>query len=445
MPAADVTPLLPAALEIERLVLGALITDAEAGDAIFAGVEPDDFSVEAHKRIFRAAEGLRVKGCGISHVSVAQALIDARQLESCGGLGYLAELDSVPRLFGVDSYLRTLREKAILRKAASAAEALTHKLCAAGAGVEEVREAEEFLRNLAARAERHAALMSIAEFLDKRGDIEDFLNPSRKAEGIVPSPWQGLNAMLSGGGLRPGQLVILAARPGLGKSACASAFALAAARAGCPVAFFSLEMSAEEIFQRMIASLAGVSLPRLLRGELSLVQRVEVQQALSALSELPLRVDDTCGATVPAVVGAVRRHNAREPRPAGLIVVDYLQLITSSRKRQTRAEEVSSITRDLKLAARDLRAPVLVLAQLNRDSERQEREPELHDLRESGSIEQDADVVMFLHRRGKRTQEFDPNEPTPLALLVRKQRNGPIGARELEFAGKFMRISERGG
>lgn len=440
------TPRLPSAPDVERYVLGTLMLDPEAVDPILSSVEAEDFHTEAHRRIFQAAADLRGSGDPLDRVTVAHRLMATGQIESVGGLGYLTELERMPSVGSADTYLRMLREKAILRKAVEAASALVESLCAPGAGVGEVRAAEDFLRGLTARAETRLSLLSLGEFLEKLGSVEAFLDPSRSAAGVVPTPWFGLNEILSGGGLKPGQLAILAARPGIGKSACASAFALEAAKAGAPVAFFSLEMSTEEIYHRMIASVAQISLSWLMKGTLSEVARHEAQRALATLDELPIRVDDTAGATVAAIVAAVRRQNARLPKPIALVVVDYLQLVGTTRKKQNRAEEVSGITRDLKLAAKQLRVPFLVLAQLNREVEKQDAEPELHHLRESGSIEQDADIVMFLHQSAKEKREaFEQRRPSKLRLLLKKQRNGPIGARTLEFNGRHMQLTEVSG
>lgn len=437
---------LPQAVELERLVLGALETDAEAQDAILAALEPDDFAREDHRRIFLAAGGVRESGEVLDRVTLAQKLKADGKLESVGGLAYLADLDNdLPRLYALDSYLRQIREKAILRRAVLSCSSLMERLCAPGAGLEEVRDAEEIMRTLAAKGETAISLRTMAEFFESNS-MADFLDPSRARVGVVPTPFEGLNSMLAGGGFRPGQLVILAARPGIGKSACASAFALEAAQADCGVAFFSLEMSMEEVWQRMVASLAQIPLSALIKGNLSDVQRHAAMCAMTTIAELPLRVDDTTGASVPAIIGAVRKHNARIQRPIGLVVVDYLQLLSSTRKKQNRTEEVSGITRDLKLACRALKVPMLVLSQLNRDMEKQDREPELPDLRESGSIEQDADLVMFLHQTPKdRRESIEERRPGNVKLLIRKQRNGPLGRRDLLFHAKYMRLEEVGG
>lgn len=437
---------LPQAVETERVVLGALQSDIEAQDAILGAVDPDDFSTEAHRLIVSAAMDLRDSGEHLDRVTLARKLIDKRQLEAVGGMTYLADLDAdLPKIYGLDSYLKTLREKSILRKAAIACSGMVERLCAPGAGITEVREAEEFLRALSAHADNKLSLLSMAEFLDSRMSVEQFLNPERDSNRVVETPWAGLNGMLSGGGLKPGQLVILAARPGIGKSACASSLALYAGHQGHGVGFFSLEMSTEEVFQRMVACEAQISLSALQKGNLSEIQARQAQGAMVDIAERHIRVDDTSGATIPAIIGTIRRHNAKLQRPISLAIVDYLQLLGTTRKRSNRNEEVSALTRDLKLAARELRIPFVVLAQLNRDVERQEREPELHDLRESGSIEQDADTVMFLHINPREKREaWEQRRPARVKLLVRKQRNGPIGARELEFDGKYMRLTEVG-
>lgn len=437
---------LPQSVEIERLVLGALQVDPDAQDVILSALDPEDFSREDHRRVFIAAMEVRAAGDTIDRVTLAHKLMDKGQLESVGGLTYLAEMDSdLPKLYGLDSYLKTLREKSILRGAVLAMHASCERLCGAGAGIPEMREAEEFLRSLSAKAESSVSLMTLAEYLEKPGAIDRIMHPEKAAASIVATPWGRLNEILSGG-FRPGQLIILAARPGIGKSAVAAAISLHAATGDTGVALFSLEMGRDEIFQRMVASKAQISLSRLMRGDLSGQQNREVWRAMGEISETPLRVDDTSGASVPAIVGSVRKHNARLQRPIGLVVIDYLQLMGSAAKRQNRTEVVSEITRSLKLAARELRVPFLVLSQLSRDSAKDDREPELHDLRESGSIEQDADVVMFPHQtRKEQTEAFDQRRPGLMRMLVKKQRNGRLGAVNLLFHGKYMRIFEKEG
>jgi replicative DNA helicase len=433
---------LPQAIELERLVLGALQIDPEAQDGILSALEPDDFAREDHRRIFLAALEVRNAGDSLDRVTIAHRLIAKGQLDSVGGLAYLADLDNdLPQLYGLDSYVKKIREKAILRRAVLTCSSLMERLSAPEATLAEIRAAEELMRTLAAKGESGSGLRSMAEFFESHS-MADFLDPSRLRATVVPSPFAGLNAMLAGG-FRPGQLVVLAARPGIGKSACASAFALEAARAGCGVAFFSLEMSAAEVWQRMTASCAEVSLSALTKGNLSDSYHHAAMFAMTNISEMPVHVDDTTGSTVPALIGALRKHNAKLDSPVKLVIVDYLQLLSSTWKKQNRTEEVSGITRDLKLAARELKVPILVLSQLSREMDKQDREPELHDLRESGSIEQDADVVMFLHQTAKDKREsFEQRCAGRLRLLVKKQRNGPIGGRDLLFHAKYMRLEE---
>lgn len=436
---------LPQSLEMERVVIGVLLTEPDAQDAVLGAIEAKDFTIEAHKQIIFAAQELRESGDQIDRATVAHRLNSKGQLQGVG-LGYLADLDNgIPKVYGVDSYLKQLRETATIRSAVLAMHSLSQRLCGPGAGLQDVRDAEEIMRTLAAKGDTSLSLRTMGEFFENHS-LADFMEPSRTRVGVVETPWPGLNSLLSAGGLRPGQFVILAARPGIGKSACASAFALEAARQDCGVAFFSLEMSTEEVWQRMVASLAGIPLSALIKGNLHDLQRHEAMAAMTQISEMPLRVDDTTGASVPAIVGAVRKHNARVQRPIGLVIIDYLQLMSSTQKKQNRTEEVSAITRALKLAARALKVPMLVLSQLSRDNEKQDREPELPDLRESGSIEQDADIVMFLHQTAKEKRESIENRtPGRLKLLMRKQRNGPIGRRDLLFHAKYMRLEEVGG
>ena len=439
---------LPSNVEVERLTLGALMIDQAAQDAILATLEDGDFSTEAHRRIYSAARAVRDRGDELDRVTIAHELMARKQVESVGGLGYLSDLDTgLPTLYGLDSYLRILRDQSTLRSAALACHSVAERLCAPGAGLQEIRDAEDILRQLSARGERQLSLMSFAEHMQEPHALDRLLHAEKFGSESIPTPWPSLNEILSNGGFLPGQLVILAARPSVGKSAVAAVLSLHAA-SFVGVGKFSLEMGRDAIFRRMVAAKAQISLSRLQKGNLSESQRHAVMLAMTEISELPLRVDDTTGATVPAIVAAIRKHNARMQQPIRLVVIDYLQLLTAARKTSNRTEEVSSITRALKLAARELKVPFLVLSQLSRETARSGDKPDLHDLRESGSIEQDADTVLFLYQsKEERAMGFDEQgrgQPAPLWVLVKKQREGRLGDVRLTFFAKYMQITDEG-
>lgn len=427
-------PNLPEAIETEKLVLGVLLGEPDAASTILT-LDSQDFFIEQHKRIFEAARWLNENGQDITCNTVYQRLADTRHAESVGGLSYLIGLDA-PHIYGLESYLGTLRIKSTLRRAAIAAHELSERCCMPGAELNDIRSAEMFLREIASRADRNvASLTGLSDLIDEHGGLDNFMRPDRS--GAVPLPWNAMNSVLTGGGFLPGQLIILGARPGLGKSALAALIALGARDLG--VAVFSLEMGANEIWFRMIASKANMPLKAITEGSLDdWTLRQGVHAAATELSEKPVYVDDTTGANVPAVVAAIRKRAG-----VRLVIIDYLQLLSPLRKRQSRAEEVSEISRALKLAARELRVPFLVLSQLSRSSAKDNRPPELQDLRESGSIEQDADIVMLLHAGPKELKEaIAAKRPNSLDLIIAKQRNGATGTVRMMFNPGNMQMWE---
>lgn len=427
----NTVPNLPDAPDVERLVLGALLTDPSAPEPILA-LQDHDFSLDAHRRILNAARWLYDHGQQIDRITVAERLREQRQLDSVGGLAYIVDLDTgLPQIYGLESYLGTLRLKSTLRRAAKEAFSLAERLCLPGADVDEIRAAEAFLRDVASYADGpKVTLRSLAEAMERAGGIDAFVKPSYGS--AVPSPWARLNAMLTGGGFRAGQLIVIGARPGMGKSALAALVAREAAES-TGVAVFSLEMADREIWLRMLASLTAESVRRIERGEVK-----DLVLVCNWLANKALYIDDSTGANVPAIVQAAKRRGG-----IGLIVIDYLQLLAPVRRTQNRNEAVSEISRALKLAARELRVPVIVLSQLNREMAKETREPELHDLRDSGSIEQDADIVMFLHTDPKeREAAFRDRRPSELSLLVKKQRNGRVGKVKLLFSPWNMQMIE---
>jgi replicative DNA helicase len=417
------------------MVLGVLLSAPDATSAILT-LEPHDFYLNQHRQIFNAARWCEESGQEITVMTVYQRLKDAGHLESVGGITYLSGISGIPHIYGLESYLGTLRLKAALRRAALAFHEQSELMCMPGAGIEELRAADAALREISAKAEQNPpSLLNLGESMNKHGGMTPFMRPDRRQ--AIPSPWTRFNEMLSGGGFLPGQLVILGARPSLGKSACAALMALDARDRG--VAVFSLEMGAREIWFRMIASQAGLPLRVVTEGDISgddISRRLHA--ATTELSEKPLYVDDTTGANVPAIVAAVRKRPGIQ-----MVILDYLQLVSPLRKRQNRAEEVSELSRSLKIAARDLQVPFLVLSQLNRMPAKDGRAPELQDLRESGSIEQDADIVLFLHAEPKEVKAaIQEKRASLLDLIVAKQRNGATGTVGMKFNPANMKIWE---
>lgn len=431
---------LPAATNLEQLVLGSLMLDA---DSVIESLAADDFSLQKHRLIFAAARRLRDQGEPIDRVTVAQELQRTNQLEAVDGLSYLVELDSdLPKIYAIDSYVRRVRELATLRRAIQRAQILIDECMSPAADIESVARAAEFLEALNGEARRRENQpMRIGEYLERNGGLDAFLNPPR-AEGIVPSPWESLNSLLLGGGFQPGQLVIIAARPSMGKSACAAQIGVHAAFAGRYTDVFSFEMSNGEIWRRMVAHVGQMSLGRIGHGTLSIVERYEATVAVTKINDAPLYIDDTTGSTVAAIERTVRKQRSQQI-PVGCAIVDYLQLMEAGRKREKRQEELAEITRRFKLAGRSLKMPFLVLSQLNRDSDKEKRPPELRDLAESGSIERDADIVIFLWRDPRETEAaIRDRRPGWIDLIVAKQRNGPLGRVRTMFDPRLMTLSD---
>jgi replicative DNA helicase len=431
-------PNLPEAVEIEKLILGVLLDDPEAAAAILT-LERDDFYLEQHKRILDAGRWCDDNGQEISLLSVSQRLTDTRHLESVGGLTYLSGISTVPKVVDLETYLGTLRIKSTLRRAAIMHAKYAEECCMPGAGPEVLASAEAALRELGTRTRIRPGSRGLEAFLDAEygGSYAQFLAPEKGVS--VPTPWENLNKLLTGGGFMPGQLVVIGALPGLGKSAAAAMIARFAGEQG--VIVFSLEMSEREIWLRMIASHAKVPLKPLSEGVTFEDEdaRHRIAAAGSALSKMALRIDDWSGSTVQAIVAEVKRV---KPMPK-LVIVDYLQLLYPLRKRSNRVEEIGEISRALKLAASELKLPFVVLSQLNRETARNKREPELHDLRESGSIEQDANTVMFLHASQDELREaIAHRRANEIELIIRKQRNGATGKVKLVFTPSTMRIVE---
>lgn len=433
---------LPANLDAERFVLGAILLD----DTYFiqaAGVlRPDDFSLEKHQRIFIRMMDLSDRGERIDRVTVANELLKHNQLEACDGLTYLVSLDDgLPQILNLDSYVRIVRDKAILRRMIFAAQQLMNRCLI---GTEEPHEilasAEETLIKLG-ESQVRTAFATPSQIIDEyQGGLNSFLDPSKRVKG-VSTGFSRLDEMT--GGFHGGELVILAARPSMGKTALALNMAThVAVRLSLPVAVFSLEMSKESLLTRVLCSTARVDSHRFRTGYLNQDERRKLQASAAQLAEAPLFIDDTAGLNLMDMHAKLRRLQAEHP--LGMVVVDYLQLMSSARRAENRVQEVSAMSRGLKLLAKELDVPMLVLSQLSRAPETRQGDhrPQLSDLRESGSIEQDADLVMFIFR--EEVYKRDREDLRGLAeLLMAKQRNGPIGKIDLVFLHHLTKFENR--
>jgi replicative DNA helicase len=422
---------LPASLEAEKLILGSMLAGHLEPAQALAVIAPDDFSLDAHRKIVAVIAELAARGEAINRVTVYHELRARNWHESCGGLSYLAELQGDGLAVNLDSYLRLVKDKAVLRKAILACEKLAQECYAAAeAPADLLGRAERLLRDLADRAAPDGKLRTVEQIIEAAGGFDRLVRPDLFDPGI-PTPWPALNKLI--GGLRRGQFVVVGARPSVGKTAFLSQIAAHAVGRGLHAALFSFEMSASELLLRTACALAGVDGHKVRLGRATQSEREALILALHSLAA-GLRIHDEPPATVSAVRAACRRAKA-EGR-LDLVCVDYLQLMEAPGKRENRVQEITEISRGLKLLAAELELPLLVAAQLNRLPETERRKPVLSDLRDSGSIEQDADVVIMLHR------SLEPGKGSEAEIYVRKQRNGPIGAVMLRFHGPSFRFEE---
>lgn len=433
---------LPANVDAERFVLGSILVDDSYYIQAAGVLDPSDFSLEKHRRIFERMGEVHARDEKIDRVTVANELMRHNQLESCDGLSYLVSLDDgLPQVFNIDGYLRIVKHHAILRKIIFTSQSLTNK---ALAGDEEPSQilafAEETLLRLG-ESQVKSSMSTPAQIVDEyEGGINAFLDPSKRIKGISTG-FTKLDEMT--GGLHGGELIIIAARPSMGKTALALNIAQhVSMRSDEAVAVFSLEMSKESLLTRMLCATARVDSHRFRTGYLKQDERRILSSALTDLTQAPLYIDDTAGANLMDMHAKLRRLQTE--RKLGLVVVDYLQLMSSRGRVENRNQEVSQISRGLKLLAKELNVPMVVLSQLSRAPETRQGDhrPQLSDLRESGSIEQDADLVAFIFR--PEVYNRDREDLRGVAeLLLAKQRNGPTGKIDLVFLHHLTKFENR--
>jgi replicative DNA helicase len=433
---------LPVNLDAERFVLGSILMDDPLFVQVAGVLQADDFALEKHRRIFGRMTDLQERGEKIDRITLANELMKHNQLESCDGLSYLVSLDDgLPHISNLDSYIRIVKDKATLRRIIYASQKVIDRALIGADDPEEILAgAEESLLNLS-QWRGTAGLATPEEVIDASGGLNAFLDPSKRIKGLSTG-FVRLDEMT--GGLRGGELLILAARPSMGKTALALNIAQHAAmgRHKQTVAIFSLEMSKESLLTRMLCSVARVDAQKFRAGFLSAEERRRLQTAATQLVEAPLFIDDTAAANIMDMHAKLRRLKAEHG--LALVILDYLQLMTGRGRFENRNQEISALSRNLKMLAKELHVPMLVLSQLSRAPEvRQgDHRPQLSDLRESGSIEQDADLVAFIFR--EELYKPDREDLRGLAeLLVAKQRNGPTGKLNLVFLRQFTKFENR--
>ena len=435
---------LPANADAERFVLGSVLLNQDVYFQVAGAIEPEDFSLEKHRRIFSRMKDLYARGEKIDRLTIANELMKQGQLESVDGFSYLVSLDEgLPQIANLDSYVRIVKDKATLRKLIFSAQKVIDRCLIGEDEPDEILAgAEESLLKLgeARSGERLESPSSIIEKFP--GGVNAFLDPSQRVSGLSTG-FTKFDEMT--GGLHGGELIILAARPSMGKTALALNMAQHVATHPLmrkPVAVFSLEMSSASLLTRLLCAAARVDQHKFRAGYLNADERRKLQVALAELTESPLYLDDTAGVNLMDVHSKLRRMKAEHG--LSLVVIDYLQLMSTRGRIENRNQEVSALSRGLKLMAKDLDVPFIVLSQLSRASETRpgDHKPQLSDLRDSGSIEQDADLVAFIYR--EELYRKDREDLKGLAdLIIAKQRNGPIGTVPLRFLNQFTRFENR--
>src|SRR6266852_2347979 len=431
---------LPNNLDAERSVLGAVILDNNALNAAIENLKPEDFFLDQHRRVFTQMIALGESQQAIDLVTLTEELHRRGDLEAAGGAPYLASLaDGMPRVTNVEHYARIVKEKAILRNLIHATHNIQQRAFEGEDGADAILDNAESSIFAIAEDRIRVGLLPIKDIVrDNFERLEKIFREGKSITGIATG-YIELDKLTSG--LQPSELLILAARPSQGKTALALNLAEnIAIRAGQPVAVFSLEMSKESLLQRLVASVAQIDAHKFRTGHLSREDWRRMTEALGTISSSPIWVDDA-GSISVLEIGAKARRLKRD-KGLSLLIVDYLQLITARGRFGNRQEEVASISRALKGLAKELQIPVLVLSQLTRAPERDERGPQLSDLRESGAIEQDADVVMFIYRPNFYKEGAAPDELEETELRIAKQRNGPTDMVKLKSLSRFTRFEE---
>ncbi len=429
---------LPHNLDAERSILGAILLDNHALNPAVEKLKTDDFFLDPHRRIFERMIALAEAQQAIDLVTLTEDLHRSGGLEAAGGAAYLAQLvDGVPRISNIEHYARIVKEKSMLRNLAHTALAIQERALAAEEDADAILDnAESSIFELADDRIR-AGLIGVKDLVrDNWTRIEKVFMGGRQITGLATG-YPELDRETAG--LQPSELIILAARPSMGKTALALNIAEnVAVRNRQTVAVFSLEMSKESLLLRLLASHAHVDAHKFRTGFVKHDDWAKVAVSLNELADAPLWIDDSASASVLEMAAKARRL-ARDKNLA-LVVVDYLQLVTARGRFGNRNEEVSSISRALKAMAKELKVPVLVLSQLTRGPEKDKRDPQLADLRESGAIEQDADVVLFINRPDFFNKEAPEEDRNKTKLIIGKQRNGPTGVLHFVFNNRFTRF-----
>ncbi len=422
--------------EAERSVLGSMFISRAAVETAMEHLHGEDFYIPRHQTIFEAMEKLHAQGMAVDTVTVSETLMRAGRLESVGGLPYLVELaNDTPSAANVEEYISIAAERSVMRR-----------LIDAGSGiVEDARRGEKPLEQMLDDAERSIYNISMQKTQDSLVHIRQTVMESYahigeriKQKGQLSGVTTGfieLDAVTSG--LQRSDLIIVAGRPSMGKTAFALNIAQNAARKGATVCIFSLEMSSEQLVKRLLCAEAGVDMQHINSGKVEDDELMRIADALSPLSDCNIYIDDNPGMGVAGIRSKCRRLQSRDG--LDLVVIDYLQLMQGSGKTDNRVLEISNITRSLKIMARELNVPIILLSQLSRgpESRKDNHRPMMADLRESGAIEQDADIIMMLYRPAV----YGESEDNDAEVILAKHRNGPTGTIHLAWLDSVARFA----
>ncbi len=428
----------PHDLEAERSVLGAILIDSAAINLVAEFLKPDYFYTPEHQEIFKAMLSLFEKQHPVDVVTLQDELKRNNSLKKIGGKTYLADLiNTVPTSANIENYAMIVRNHFVRRRLIDLSSRIVEKSFDDKGDVKKLLDEAEAEIFALSQQHLHRDFVELKDILAESFErLEEFMKKGTHLRGVATG-FKDLDNKLAG--MQDSNLIILAARPGVGKTTFALNIALnAATRDKIPVGFFSLEMSKEELVDRLLVGAADIDAWRLKTGRLSEDDYKRLTEAMGQLSEAPIFIDDTPGASILEMRTKARKLKVE--KEIKLIIVDYLQLANAGRYYESRVNEVSAVSQGLKNLARELKVPVLALSQLSRAVEqRGGKKPQLSDLRESGSIEQDSDVVMFLYQEEETEDLLDQNKRL-VKLFIAKHRNGPIGEIDLMFRGDRVRF-----
>jgi len=431
----------PQNVEAEQSVLGGILIENDAINKVLEILTPEDFYRDAHRRIYNALINLSVRDEPADLITLTNELRKIDQLDGAGGASYIASLiDSVPTAANIEYYARIVKEKSILRQLIQTSTEIITESYQDRSDVESfLDEAERSIFQISENRVR-PSFYPIRDIVKQSFKTLERLYEKKELITGVPSGFKELDQMTAG--FQPSDLIIVAGRPSMGKTAfCLNVAQYAAIEKRTPVAIFSLEMSKEQLVIRLLCSEAHVEGTRLRTGFLSEGDWPRLTIAAGNLSEAPIFIDDTAALSVLELRAKARRLKADQG--LGMVIIDYLQLMRGRARAESRQQEISEISRSLKAVAKELSIPVIAVSQLSRKTEeRTGMRPQLSDLRESGAIEQDADLILFLYRDEVYNRSEDNPNRGKAEMIIGKQRNGPTGKIELAFLSKFTTFKE---